>query len=217
VDRGPRLGPAAAATCRCSRHSTTAPTRSSSTACAPSGSRWAARRTRSRPPTSSPAAPAHRQRPCRPADAPRCTPPLTRRHRRPASADGSASTSPPNHQQPQTLEPFFLPSLAGFVNAQRRRPRAATPADNAGHPQVSRTTASFSLIATKKLEGTMWRAAQLLGQLPHMFTLNKPVIPVYDVTLICTHICVQKYTSVYSLPLPNSFLAVIRSFHSIRV
>jgi hypothetical protein len=77
--------------------------------------------------------------------------------RRPASADGSVSTSPPN-QRPQTLEPFFLPSQAGFLNAQRRRPRAATPADNAGRPQVSRTTASFSLIATKKLEGPMWRA-----------------------------------------------------------
>ncbi len=49
-------------------------------------------------------------------------------------------------------------SLAGFLNAQRRGPRAATPADNAFRPQVSRTTASFSLITTKKLEGPMWRA-----------------------------------------------------------
>ena len=44
---------------------------------------------------------------------------------------------------------------------------------------------------------------------------DKPVISLYPVTLICIHICVQKYTSVYSLPLPNSFLTVIRSFHTI--
>jgi hypothetical protein len=100
----------------------------------------------------------------RPTNAPGGTPPVTRR-RQPASADGSASTSAPN-QRLQTLELFFLHSLAGFLNAQSRRPRAATPADNAGRPQVSRTTASFSLIATKKLEGPMWRAAHLCGQLP---------------------------------------------------
>jgi hypothetical protein len=64
----------------------------------------------------------------RPADAPGCTPPPTRRcRRRTANAGGSASTSHPN-PRPQTLEPFFLHSLAGFLNAQRRRPRAATPA-----------------------------------------------------------------------------------------
>jgi hypothetical protein len=102
-----------------------------------------------------------------PADAPGCTTPPTRR-RRAANAGGSASTSPPS-QRPQTLEPFFLHSLAGFLNAQRRRPRAATPADNAGRPPTS-LTASCPLTATKKLEGPMWRATHLCGQLPIIFT-----------------------------------------------
>jgi hypothetical protein len=63
----------------------------------------------------------------------------------------------------------------------------------------------------------LWRAAQLLGQLLHICLRDKPVIPLYPVTLICIHICVQKYTSVYSLPLPNSFLTVIRSFHKVKI
>ncbi len=97
---------------------------------------------------------------------PGCTPPPTRlRRRQTANAGGSTSTSPPN-QRPQTLEPFFLHSLAGFLYAQRRRPRATTPADNVGHLPPSRTTASLSLTVTKKLEGPMWRAAHLCGQLP---------------------------------------------------
>jgi hypothetical protein len=55
------------------------------------------------------------------------------------------------------------------LNAQRRRPRAATPAENAGRPQTSHT-ASCPLAATKKLEGPIWRAAHLCGQLPVLFT-----------------------------------------------
>ena len=94
-----------------------------------------------------------------PADAPGCTSLPTPSRHRVANAGGSALTSPPN-QRPQTLEPFFLRSLAGFLKAQRRRPRAATPAENAGRPPTSRT-ASCPLAATKKLEGPMWRTASL--------------------------------------------------------
>ncbi len=93
-----RRHPAAAAMCRRSRRSTTALARSSSAACTPSSSRWAARRTRSLLPASSPAAPARRQRPRRrpwlhPTANP--PPPRTRERRRvrldlnpqPAAAD----------------------------------------------------------------------------------------------------------------------------------
>ena len=142
------------------------------------------RKTKSPPPASSPATPARRRRPRRPADAPGCTPPPTRRprrRRRGANAGGSVSTSPPN-QRPQTLEPFFLHSLAGFLNAQRRRPRAATPAENAGRPPTSRT-ASCPLAATKKLEGPMWRTASLRSA-PHQQTPD-PVYSVVDKLVHC--------------------------------
>jgi hypothetical protein len=45
----------------------------------------------------------------------------------------------------------------------------------------------------------MWRALDS----SRLCIQNKPVIPVYSVTLICTTICVQKYTSVYCLLLTN--------------
>jgi hypothetical protein len=109
----------------------------------------------SRPPDPTAAAADHAAAAATTMEDPIDFPAAHRRRRRTANAGGSASTSPPN-QRPQILEPFFLHSLAGFLNAQRRRPRAATPADNAGSPPPSRTTASFSLTATKKLEGPMW-------------------------------------------------------------
>jgi hypothetical protein len=63
------------------------------------------------------------------------------------------------------------------------RPEEATksryPADSAGRPQPSRTTASFSLIATKKLEGPMWRASRLLH------------ICLVDWLYLCTYHCTQ--------------------------
>jgi hypothetical protein len=143
-----------------------------------------------------------RLKPCS-SSTPTASPPTRGRPRLHPAADlPPPPTSPPNQQ------PFFLHSLAGFLNVQRRQPRAATPANNAGRPQPSRTTASFSLIATKKLEGPMWRASQLL----HICLVDKLVIPLYillyPVTLICIHICVQKYTSVYLL-LSTDFIAYV--------
>ncbi len=63
----------------------------------------------------------------------------------------------------------------------------------------------------------MWRASQLL----HICLVDKPVIPLYislyPVTLICIHICVQKYTSVYLLRSTNSFAFVFRFFYNIPI
>jgi hypothetical protein len=56
----------------------------------------------------------------------------------------------------------------------------------------------------------LWRASQLL----HICLVDKPVIslyiPLYPVTLICIHICVQKYTSTYLLLLTNFIAYMFR-------
>ncbi len=54
----------------------------------------------------------------------------------------------------------------------------------------------------------LWRASQLL-QICLVDKLVIPLyIPLYPVTLICIHICVQKYTSVYLL-LSTDFIAYV--------
>ncbi len=79
------------------------------------------------------------------------------------------------------------------------RPEEATKSrysrHNAGPPHGTRTKASHSLIATKKLEGPMWRA---LDSSRYVFRINLFVL-VYPLTPICRHSCVHKYTSVYCL------------------
>jgi hypothetical protein len=68
----------------------------------------------------------------------------------------------------------------------------------------------FLLVSFLDKMTVLWRASQLL----HVCLVDKPVIPLYitlyPVTLICIHICVQKYTSVYLLLSTNSFAFVFR-------
>jgi hypothetical protein len=104
---------------------------------------------------------------------PTMTPPTpsAAHHRRPASADGSVSTSPP-YQRLQTLEPFFLSSQTGFLNAQRRGPRAATP------PTTWATPRSLSL------RPRSWR--DLCGEPPSSSTYINKINWLYQCTYFCT-------------------------------
>jgi hypothetical protein len=173
-------GSAAAATFRRSRRATTAPMRSSSAVSVSSGSRWAARRTKSPPPASSPVAPARQQRPRLPTNAPGCTlpptrrrrrpaadPPPTRRRHRPASADGSASISPPNHQRPQILEPFFLPCLAGFLECTEEATKSRYTRRQRRPPQGLKDYSFFLSHHDQEAGGTY---VESFGQLPAMYT-----------------------------------------------
>jgi hypothetical protein len=87
---------------------------------------------------------------------PTMTPPTpsAAHHRRPASADGSVSTSPPLPAAADSRTVFPV-QPDRFFERPEEGTKSRYPADNVGHPQVS-------LIATKKLEGPMWRASQLI-------------------------------------------------------
>ncbi len=89
----------------------------------------------------------------------------------------------------------------------RATARHCSQKERGGWYHGQRTAQSCTILKTITIfmrSVLLWRADQLLGQLLHICLLDKPVIPLYPVTLICIHICVQKYTSVYCLLLTSN-------------
>ncbi len=117
-----------------------------------------------------------------------------------------------------TNQLVHLPGTANVVADALSRPAAAAAA---GAEWVCAAIADRSPLDLKDmaLRQILCPQVQALRSSPGLRIITQKVgdLDLISDSSICIYICVQKYTSVYSLPLPNSFLTVIRSFHTVFV